>query len=680
MVLARERELMEAYARHLTSLQGESAENTDLSVPKSVESAVEQLVKLREEKKWRLSILGKEVKIREQVERLAKFVLWSEPIVTKALSAQPYAALGWSGVTLLLPLLMGGLESNEAMLQGFNSLADVQLYWHICETKYLNGQHSQVYQELFEPLAKLYSHIIEFQACAICHLSKSQTSRAWKGMTGSNDWKGKVTGIDDLSTKCSNMIPHLEVGEVRDERDKVLHEMQQSQDILNGIRTLLETESKQNQTIHEEEKTKDLLRDLISDHTPEDYKDFNPEKVKGTCEWFLKDERFCEWRAATSPSILWVSASPGCGKSVLARALIDERRLSTSVTTSNVCYFFFKDGIERRMHATDALSVILHQIFTKHPEKGSMVQIALSDHAELGSGLPRNFSALWQIFVNCVESPNAGEIIVVLDALDECKRSSWLQLLEKLNKTYCDWNRSGSPPKVKFLMTSRPYDDIKNCFRKFPLGSSCLSLEGDEKSTEISKEINLVIDARVKEIAREFKEDDRRLIADKLKSMGNRTYLWLHLTFDIIDQSPCQYSRRAAVVELLSDLPSQVSDAYEMILELSKNSIQTTTLLDIVLAAARPLTLDEANIALTLALSREVCTSHASLEDELFSKSDFSDNVKNLCGLLISFHDSKLSFIHQTAREFLMHDKRRGKWQGRLKISNAHIKMSLACL
>ena len=176
------------------------------------------------------------------------------------------------------------------MLQGFNSLADVQLYWHICETRYLNGQHSQVYQELFEPLAKLYSQIIEFQACAICHLSKSQTSRTWKGMTGSNDWKGKVTAIDDLSTKCSNMIPHLEVGEVRDERDKVLHEMQQSQDILNGIRTLLEIESKQNQTIHEEEKTKDLLRDLISDHTPEDYKDFNPEKVKGTCEWFLKDD------------------------------------------------------------------------------------------------------------------------------------------------------------------------------------------------------------------------------------------------------------------------------------------------------------------------------------------------------------------------------------------------------
>ncbi|CAG8017900.1 unnamed protein product [Penicillium olsonii] len=605
IVVSREPDLMEVYARHLASLQGETAENTDLSLPRSVESAMEQLVKIREEKQWRLSILGKDVKIREQVERLAKFVLWSEPIVTKALSAQPYAALGWSGVTLLLPLFVSGLESSEAMLQGFNSLADVQLYWHICETRYLNGQHVQVYKELFEPLAKLYSYIIEFHACAICHLSKSQTSRALKGMTDSNDWKGKVTTIDELSTKCSKMIPRLEVGEVREERDKVLQEMQQSQDILNEIRSLLQTESKQSQTIHKEQKTKDLLRDLISDHTPEDYKDFNPERVKGTCEWFFKDERFCEWRAATSSSILWVSASPGCGKSVLARALIDESRLSTSVTTSTVCYFFFKDGPEHRMQATDALSVILHQIFTKHPEKRLMIQHGLSRHAELGSGLTKNFSALWNIFVKCVESPNAGEIVVVLDALDECKRTSWLQLLEKLNKTYCDWHLSGNPPKLKFLITSRPYDDLKRDFKKFSEEPSYVPFEGDDKSTEISEEINLVIDARVKEIAKDFKEDDRHMIADRLKSMKNRTYLWLHLTFDIIDQSPCQYGRRAAVVELLSDLPAEVSDAYEKILERSKDSIQTTTLLEIVLVAARPLTLDEANLALTYLYQRK---------------------------------------------------------------------------
>lgn len=49
--------------------------------------------------------LGKEpVKVREQGEKVIKFILWSNDIVSRALSAQPYAALAWSGVSVLLPV------------------------------------------------------------------------------------------------------------------------------------------------------------------------------------------------------------------------------------------------------------------------------------------------------------------------------------------------------------------------------------------------------------------------------------------------------------------------------------------------------------------------------------------------------------------------------------------------
>ena len=43
------------------------------------------------------------MKIRNQVERLTKFLQWSDPLVKAAVSAQPYAALAWSVVGLLLP-------------------------------------------------------------------------------------------------------------------------------------------------------------------------------------------------------------------------------------------------------------------------------------------------------------------------------------------------------------------------------------------------------------------------------------------------------------------------------------------------------------------------------------------------------------------------------------------------
>jgi hypothetical protein len=95
---------MTDYKTHLASLQDDAVASGDLSTPRSVEYIVKHLLENREKKQWRVPLLGKDIKIREQAERLAKFLLWSDPIVKKALSAQPYAALAWSGVSLLLPV------------------------------------------------------------------------------------------------------------------------------------------------------------------------------------------------------------------------------------------------------------------------------------------------------------------------------------------------------------------------------------------------------------------------------------------------------------------------------------------------------------------------------------------------------------------------------------------------
>ena len=54
---------------------------------------MKQLLDDREKKQWRVSLLGRDIKLREQAERLAKFVLWSDPLVKSALSIQPHAAL-----------------------------------------------------------------------------------------------------------------------------------------------------------------------------------------------------------------------------------------------------------------------------------------------------------------------------------------------------------------------------------------------------------------------------------------------------------------------------------------------------------------------------------------------------------------------------------------------------------
>jgi hypothetical protein len=98
--------------------------------------------------------------------------------------------------------------------------------------------------------------------------------------------------------------------------------------------------------------------------------------------------------------------------------------------------------------------------------------------------------------------------------------------------------------------------------------------------------------------------------------------------------------------KLLSDLPSQVFDAYEKILSRSTNQSRADIRLHIMLITAEPLTLYEENAALTLDLQEERFASRGALESELWPSDNFPRAINNLCGLLISVYNSKSSFMH----------------------------------
>ena len=439
------------------------------------------------------------------------------------------------------------------------------------------------------------------------------------------------------------------------------------------------TEKARTQQDRQDGQETELLNALASDYKSD--KDLVSKRVDGTCEWFFEDERFLEWRNSKMSRLLWVSADPGCGKSVLARALIDERKAQTDLRASTVCYFFFKDGQEQRTRGANAFSALLHQLF----ENTTLISYALDSYRSHGKGLRDRFSELWEVLVKSAKDPKAGEIICILDALDECEEIAKNQLIEKLLYFYSQEETcQNSSLNLKFLVTSRPYDDLELKFQRLSGVSTYMRFDGNEKSQRIGHEINLVIDAKIPHITGGFNDEDRMRISSRLKEMDNRTYLWLFLTIDIIEKSPSRFRRKSEIDSLLSSLPSKISDAYERILSRSEDEDKARILLELILAATRPLELGEANMALAIATQGERCRSQTALE--LWPLQSFATTVKNMCGLFVSVHDGKLFLIHQTAREFLTTrifktaSTQSHKWEGRLDMAAAHGTMSRTCL
>ena len=98
----REPDLVAAYKRRLAPTSTNSADPS-LS-PELIETIINSNLQEREADQWVINLGKKPVKVREQGEKVIKFIIWSKDIVSEALSAQPYAALAWSGVSILLPV------------------------------------------------------------------------------------------------------------------------------------------------------------------------------------------------------------------------------------------------------------------------------------------------------------------------------------------------------------------------------------------------------------------------------------------------------------------------------------------------------------------------------------------------------------------------------------------------
>ena len=131
----------------------------------------------------------------------------------------------------------------------------------------------------------------------------------------------------------------------------------------------------------------------------EEQKNINPRRVEGTCQWALQSAEYIRWWESSTNDLLWVSADPGCGKSVLARSIIDDE-LQTSSSTVTTCYFFFKDNDEQNRLNT-ALCSTLHQIFSQRPH---LLSYALPSYEKNGEKLQHEFDELWRIFITAASS------------------------------------------------------------------------------------------------------------------------------------------------------------------------------------------------------------------------------------------------------------------------------------
>ena len=583
----------------------------------------------------------------------------------------------------LAQLITNPIQQKGTLASGIEYILDLTCRWSLLQEAYRDltsdqscgsPRRSKVIRQFTANLTQLYAHVIEFQAKVVRHVNAGAALRTARGVIKWDEWESMVKKIKELEGFCKRNLDALEPGKLdaglKAFDTKMANKLSEIIDV--SKKTLQQAkDTNQNQIDRESEwEQNQCIKDFCT--APyEEHKDRNEKPMPGTCEWVTAHKVFINWCQKQDLGVLWINGVAGCGKSVLIKHVVDNVMPSTAIRMT--CYYFFKDEDTTRRSIEHALCALLHQMFKR---KGILVRHAIRDWKMDGTQLFGSFTKLWNILKLVSEDPSAGEIVCLLDALDECDdygRNRLIKALGELQDT-----------KIQFLVTSRPYGTIELCMRKCLTNPPMTQIVGEDES--IASEILLFIDNRLDELESDgvLPVSKRPALRKALVTTQNRTYLWIVVMLGLVEDD---LRDTDAFESTIGKLPESIEDAYEKMLNRCKRDDRPRVekMLQIIVGAVRPLTLAEMNTALKVDDASSRATDLRCYRPESVTRM-----LKDLCGLFVSIFYGKVYLLHQTAREFLLtridpaypfdHDATGKKWQGSLTLQQSHLTLAKICV
>ncbi|PGH04089.1 hypothetical protein AJ79_07189 [Helicocarpus griseus UAMH5409] len=622
-------------------------------------------------------------KSRQTFLRVSSLIEKTKAIVHTAVSACPPAAVAWGVTCLLVVPIVDNMEQANAMQDGLSYVIS-KLPWYTNLIGLLNSDAWKSPKEFRELRLVIRGAIVDLYKLLILYQLRSlqactHTLGTWaKNAVKWHSWEDMLEGIQTAEKGLEQYMQTYHNSKVQDQFNDLLRETAKNREELTSLaREQLEVMKRQAKIMQDGElaRRKAELLDKVkpdpSQFSSDRYHDYlsridRPHRDTG--DGVLTHPKFAQW-AKSDKGLLVLAGHPGTGKSVLANHLLEELPMRQPAI---ICSFFFKDTAgQTKPHI--ALCKVLHeflrQIENFHAAEEKLKQ---SDRDEIRP----HSSLFWNVLDSATRDQAAS---VIFDALDECDPEQRPELLERLSSYQTDFPRS----KVKFLLTMRPFHTILGQFDP----ESILNLDDDSRCRQsLSRDIAIVARNRLEKFAAMKLIEDQNMknsLFGLLKPENDRTYLFVKLLFDFLEKQPMPLLR-SQWFELFKQLPTTVEEAYVAFLgrvdERSRDVVKT--ILELVLAAAQPLTLTEMNIALIV--NSPYCLD-CEEEDQLQLQGNkaFKTYVLESCGFFLDVYNDRIYFIHQTVKDFLLpkeaKDDRRPDWLRSICIEACHRSLAERC-
>lgn len=411
---------------------------------------------------------------------------------------------------------------------------------------------------------------------------------------------------------------------------------------------------------------------------------------KGTSQWLFQNPAVKDWRSGTDCNILWLTGSPGMGKTSLI----------ANFATSYSAYFNeeLQDTVAALFCLCDSrdpenndlgkiLCVAIHQ-FLQHRRSKEKFNYDLAKYiqdeyrSELGVGQSQSFwhlpkDRLWKIFCDlCLES-NLKTIFLLIDGVDECELDTQKELLSLLGQ------RSQLPSNLRVLISSQPIEAVRTHISKNPK-FQIQHLDLHDEDHRVDDDINRYIDEQLDRLVplRGYSNEQTDKIKEYLKASKCGLFLPIVLVIQRLENSNTR-----DVDTILRDLDDlrDLDKYYEVQLHRLSSVIanKPSKLLSTMLYSYRPLKVSELAHLCEYTNEQEPRTPNNS-QEQLLPHNDLRNDLRFLAPFLrIRSSDDMVQFTHSSVQVFLL---KRGQSTDSLDTdmisppSDGHRDLAAACL
>ena len=363
----------------------------------------------------------------------------------------------------------------------------------------------------------------------------------------------------------------------------------------------------------------------VCENQQDDLEFFSKRWSTGTCNWILSHPTFEEWvrDGEGSPTMLWLYAPPGSGKSILSSFIINHL-----LQESCCVYYFFRFGDQSKRSLSTCLRATAYQIAEMLPQFHHALKEIRSSCKTLEKADPKT---IWdKIFVGVLSKLRLPMTLYwIIDGLDESDHPQLLvELMQGITNT--------SAP-IKILLVSRQNDDLMSTFDRLSVVVSSVYLHFEDTKRDIQTCVEKEV--QYMRAPQKFKS----LVTEKLVAGANGNFLWASLT--LVEVMRC--NTQEDLDRTLETIPSGMEQLYKRmesnIISKTKDRPQDRRLGHAILTWAacsrRPLILTELAQA---------------LQPEFSVMLDLQFTISRVCGQFVVIDASdRLVMVHQTARDHI---------------------------